>query len=230
MANPKERLIERTRRAQATGRTVVIMPAATAGELRDVESRCGPLPTQIQELFAHTSGFSVNGVEIDFRGEYPFEFDELFARSMPIAADGEGNFWVVDVSSSGEWGVVFFVAHDPPVVAVQARDLAAFVDQVFDASDASAMKQDDALLLIWERNPYVVSRAQALASSDLLLKAFAAEIPGTFAIADLRDAVPGQGFVWGSAGPNTDVRRAGEQLLFAIEQKKAGLFSRLFLR
>jgi hypothetical protein len=227
MPNSKEVLIERIDRARASGRAVTIDPPMTRDQINDLESRCGALPPDVRELVEYTAAFSVDGIAVDFRGEQPFEFGAMFACSVPIATDGEGNFWVVDVDSGGAWRAVFFIAHDPPVAILQARDVASFLDQVFDARGASALK-GDSVTQIWKENPYVVSRAQALTSPDAAVRTFAAQVKDNFTIADLRDCERGKGFVWGAAGPNTEVHRAGEELLFAIEQKKRGLLARLF--
>ncbi len=230
MPDLKERLIERVDRARASGRAITIDSPATRAEIDDLESRCGALPPDVRELLEYAAGFAVDGMEVSFRAPQPFEFEGMFACSVPIATDGYGNFWVVDASSRGAWGAVFFVVHDPPVAIIQARDVASFIDQVFDARATPAMPSDSAIQLIWERNPYVISRAQALASQDSTVRAFAQRLDEHFAIADLRDGMPGHGFVWGSAGPDTTVRRDGERLLFAVEQKRPGFFGRLFSR
>jgi hypothetical protein len=229
MPSLKELLIERANRARASGRavTVTIDSPMTRDQIVNLESRCGRLPSDIRELGEYAAKFSVDGFAVDFRGEQSFEFEALFPCSVPIATDGKGNFWVVDVGSDGAWGTVFFIAHDPPVAIVQARDVGSFLGQVFDAHGATALK-GDVVPRIWKENPYVVSRAQALASPDPAVKAFAEQVNDNFAIADVRDSECGKGFIWGSAGPNTQLHRAGEELLFAIEQKKRGLLARLF--
>jgi hypothetical protein len=231
MPDLKKRLEERIERARSSGRAVTIDSPATRDEIDRLRSRCGGLPPEILELVESVAAFSVDGIRVNFRGEEPFEFEGMFACSIPIATDGQGNFWVVDVRPDGAWGVVFFVAHDPPVAIVQARDVASFIEQLFDARDGSAIS-DDVIATIRKRNPHVIPREQALASPDVVVRAFAGQVDESFAIADIRDGAPGQGFVWGTAGPDTAVRRAGEELLFAIEKKKkkTGPFARLFSR
>jgi hypothetical protein len=231
MANtPKEELIERTDRARAAGRAVVIAPPMSRERMADLAAKCGvALPGQIRELVGYAAGFFVDGFAVDFGGEEPFELENAFPCPIAIAADGAGNFWVVDVTAGG-WGPVFLVAHDPPVVVLQARDIGAFIDQVFDASETIDIVGLFAREMIWKRNPYVIPYEIALASADTTLREFALQLGDRFAIADLRDVTRGKGFVWGLAGPNAEVRRAGNHLLFAVEQKKRGVLSHLFSR
>ena len=50
---------------------------------------------------------------------------------LPIAADGSGNFWVLDLTpDTVEVAPVFFHCHDAPVLLYQAPDLATFLDEV----------------------------------------------------------------------------------------------------
>jgi hypothetical protein len=221
----REVLGEGIDRARATGHVVTIDPPMTSERIAELESRCGALPPDVRALVEYTAGFSIDDVAIDFSGREPFELEALFPCSVPIGTDGEGNFRVVDVSSGGEWGAVFFIAHDPPVAILQARHLASFLRQILDTPERAATK--DAANRIWSDNPDLVSRAEALASPDPAVRALAEQVSDEFAIADIREE--GKGFVWGAAGPNTVVRRAGEELVFAIQQKKKrSVFSRLF--
>jgi hypothetical protein len=57
---------------------------------------------------------------------------------------------------------------------------------------------------------------EARQSGDPELRAFAEGLDQGALIADLREARIGSGFAWGRYGPQTQVQRAGSQLLFAI--------------
>ncbi|MEO8218802.1 MAG: SMI1/KNR4 family protein [Acidobacteriota bacterium] len=230
MTTPKEELIQGIDRARVSGRAAAIDPPMSRVQIINLKSKVGTaLPADIGELVEYAAGFSVDGIAVHFGGEEAFEFESAFPRAVPIATDGAGNFWVVDIASDGSWGAVFLVAHDPPVVVLQARDIAPFIAQVFDAHDTAEL-QNKLAAQIWKANPYVISQEQALASPDPAVRAFAQQLNENFLIADLRDAARGKGFVWGIAGPNTDVRRAENQLLFATQQKKRGMLARLFWR
>ena len=227
MPNAKQELINAIARARAAGRVVIVDPPITPADLVGLAARCGTPPPDIQEFAEYSAGFSVDGFAMSICADQPFEFEQIFACAVAIATDGRGNFWVVDVSANGAWGAIFFIAHDPPVAFVQARDLESFVAQIADGRVISI--KDNAVALIASENPYVLSRADALASADSVLRAFAELLSDSFVIADMRDLELGKGFVWGAAGPNTEVRRAGEELLFAIERRKRGMLERLFL-
>jgi hypothetical protein len=226
MVELKKLLVEQVDRARASGRAVTIDFPATGDAIADLESRCGPLSGDIRDLVSYAAGFSFEEFAVRFIGDYPFEFEGMFACSIPIATDGAGNFWVVDVGPNGSWRSVFFVAHDPPVALLQARDIGIFVQQTFELP-RRALLSSEAVARIWKDNPYTMPRAQAMGSSDPVIRTFARN--STMASSSLTFEL-GTGFVWGSAGPNTEVRRAGEHLLFATEQKKRGAFARLFSR
>lgn len=230
MPTPKEELIHGIDLARAGARNVAIDPPLSHDRIADLEAKCGvALPADVRNLVEYAAGFSVGGFVVHFDGAgEPFEFENAFPCPIPIAADGRGNFWIVDVTSGG-WGPVLFVAHDPPVVVVQSRDIAAFIGEVFSTGEVG--KSTEAPVMeVWKRNPDVISYERALASNDKALGDFARQIGPGFEIADLRAATPGMGFAWGLAGPNAEVRRAGTQLIFATERKKRGMIARLFSR
>ena len=49
---------------------------------------------------------------VDFTGsQCSFQHDEIFPHGLPIAADGYGNFWVIDLlPSSADWGPIYFAS------------------------------------------------------------------------------------------------------------------------
>lgn len=219
MSTLKELLVEMADRARATGRAVTIDPPMTRREINDLATRCGALPPAIRELVEFTGGVSVDDIVVRLLGDYSFEFEEMFVCSVPITTDGAGNFWVVDVAPNGTWRSVFFIAHDPPVAVLQARDVGAFIEQVFERAESKLLNHE-AVMRIWKDNPHAIPRSQARTSNDAVLRAFAEQLDDRFAIVDLRAGVPGTGFVWGAAGADTELRRAGDELLFAVERKK----------
>jgi cell wall assembly regulator SMI1 len=84
-----------------------------------------PLPDEIRELLAFCRGFEGGALDfVDFTGgQCSFEFEAAFPHGVPFAADGFGNFWVVDLSpTSREWGPIYF-CHDAPVILYQSPHL-----------------------------------------------------------------------------------------------------------
>lgn len=231
MTSSKNELVNQVNRARSSGRGVTLNPPLSRAQIDDLERQTrASLPDEIRDLVQYTGGFTVDEFAVIFGGDESFEFESVVPRGIPIAKDGAGNFWVVDVRANGAWGPVLFVAHDPPVIIIQAPDVAAFIEQVFTAGDVTHLSEPY-VTDVWKRNPYVMSRHQALASTDDALRSFAQELSDAFVIADLRNAGVGQGFVWGLAGSNSDVRRHRDNdLLFATERKRPGLFARLFSR
>ncbi len=218
---PVQDLISQIDRARVAGRTVIVEPPMTPEQLAVLEERCrAPLPPEILDLAGFTSGFALGDtISVDFTGDQMFEIEEIVPRGIPILADGRGNFWVVDVASNGSLGPVLFLDHDPPVVIVQAPDLSTFLGEVFAVGTVEELA-DSYVAEVWSRNPYILERAEALVTEDDELRAFAQEVSDDFVIADLRGGTVGRGFVWGLAGPETEIKRAGDRLLFAIQRKK----------
>jgi len=87
------------------------------------------LPEEIRELLEYTTGLDggfVEGFNFHQLTEWSWD-DRLFPNSVYIGTDGRGNQWVVDVDSAGNWGPVYFIDHDPPVVMRFADSLANFL-------------------------------------------------------------------------------------------------------
>src|SRR5690349_14171555 len=106
-------------------------PGLTEAELAAVTKETPDLPREVRELLLHARGIEgdVGPAEwIDFAGVDGFGLEEIFPAAAPIATDGTGNHWVVDVDPyDGRWGAVYYACHDPPVIVVQAATFAAFI-------------------------------------------------------------------------------------------------------
>jgi hypothetical protein len=232
MSTPRQELRRQVERASGAGVAVELQPPLTEDEIAILERTKGAIPGEIRELLSYSGGFTLEGFgAVDFRGETPFEF-EAVPKSLPLSTDRRGNFWVLDVRNPGEWHPVFYILHDPPVVVIQAPDIVSFIAQVFGVIDGRPPQEVTSTHVkeISRRNPHVMSRGGAIASGDREMRAFAETLTDDFVIADLRDEQPGEGFVWGLAGPNTELRRAADGLIIATQRKAPGLLSRLFRR
>jgi len=84
-----------------------------------------PLPEQARQLLRFCRGFEGPLVEpVDFTGrDLDFEQTDVFPHGMPIAGDGYGNLWVVDLTPESQvFGPVWFACHDAlPVFAYQRK-------------------------------------------------------------------------------------------------------------
>jgi len=201
---------------------------------RDLPCR---IPPEIRGLLRCCRGFSGTSVEpIDFTGrDHEFEMGEVFPHGLPIAADGYGNYWVVDLQpGSTDWAPIYFACHDAPVILYQSASLEEFLRELF-ALDTPPHKSlvddvhEDRLFEVWRTNPGVLSHGECLASSDPDLSGFAQKLGESFQFVDLRNAEVGFGFSWGRYGPQTVVRRCGNLPVFAYQKApRKGFFGRIF--
>lgn len=232
---------QRDRLVNEDGETVSLelLPPLAPDKISCLESRIGvPLPKDLCELIGFCSGIEGFLEQIDFSGEnLSFEMSEIFPHGLPIASDGCGNFWVLDITSETKsTAPVFFACHDAPVMLYQSPDLATFLAEVFRMFTPPHKSlvndvHDDRLFNVWRQNPGVMEHATALASSDPTLREFAVKLPDNFQLVDMRTASPGMGFSWGRYGPNTRVLRHGGERIFAYAKPiKAGFLARLFGR
>jgi cell wall assembly regulator SMI1 len=215
--------------------TFELLPGLSRSELREFESRLPcRVPPEITELLSACRGFYGTIERVDLTGrDLMFEFEAAFPYGLPIAADGYGNFWVVDLHPCAvQWGPIYFACHDPPVILYQADSLEQFLDELFQMFKPPHQTlvddvNEDRLAHVWQSNPGVLSCEQCLRYGDPILSAFARELDGSFQVIDLRRAKPGDGFSWGRYGPRTVVRRFGTHAVFAYQKQKS-LFERVF--
>ncbi len=111
-----------------------LLPALTEPELELLEARMPcPIPPDISELLRFTNGFNVGGgiEEVGFSGlQGGFGMEEIFPHSIPLAADGFGNYWVLDLTSeSRSWGPIFYACHDAPVIVYRTDSPLHFVQE-----------------------------------------------------------------------------------------------------
>lgn len=209
-------------------------------QIADIEATApAVLPAELREALRCASGFTFFGedisITVDLTGRMERVLERVFPRGHVIAADGFGNFWFIDLDGTAEPPTVYFVCHDPPVVAIQAHGMAAFLEELFNLGRPKRTSALDAVVeagvtRIWRDNPGLIPVASARAHGDDVLRVFAEGLDPTYDLADLRDAAIGAGFSWGRAGPNTTVIRFDTHPIFALEPRRPGLMKRLFGR
>ncbi len=201
-------------------------PPLSPSEIDVFESRLPcPLPYEIRELLAFCRGFTGGAADfVDFTGDdCMFEFESAFPHGLPIAADGYGNFWVVDLHpESTRWGPIYYASHDAPVFLYQSPSLEHFLTELFkcDVPPYKSLVDDvheDRLFQVWRKNPGVMSQAECFASADRELRAFAEQLDPSFLVVDMRNAPVGFGFSWGRYR-ETVVRRSGSLPIFAYRR------------
>ena len=217
--------------------TLELFPGLSNTELQDFAHRLPcRIPPEIAELLGACRGFYGTVEQVDFSGrDLMFEFEAAFPYGLPIAADGFGNFWVVDLlPTTITWGPIYFACHDAPVILYQADSLDQFLRELFRMFEPPHQSliddvHEDRLAHVWHTNPGVLSHEQCLSSEDPILSAFARELDESFQIIDLRLAKPGDGFSWGRYGPKTQIQRFGTHAVFAYQKPKS-FISRLLGR
>ncbi len=214
---------------------VDLLPPLNAQEIADFEEELPvPLPEEVRALLGLCGGFTGPIELVDFTGrECDFEMERVFPHGLPIAHDGCGNFWVVDLlPGKTNCGPIYFACHDPPVILYQSPTLHHFLVELFKTvapphRSAVADVREDRLFEIWGKNPGVLSHAECVASRDDDLREFAAQLSPSFEVIDLREADIGFGFSWGRHGPQTVVKRFTPHAVFGVERRR-GLFRKLF--
>ena len=215
--------------------TLELLPGLSDPELQDFAGRVPcRVPPEITELLGACSGFYGTLEQIDFTGrDLGIAFEEVFPYGLPIAADGYGNFWVVDLlPTTTTWGPIYFACHDAPVILYQADSLEQFLGELFRMFEPPHQSliddvHEDRLAQVWRTNPGVLSYEQCLQSEDPVLSAFAHELDESFQMIDLRRARPGDGFSWGRYGSKTLNKRFGTHPVFAYHKPKS-IISRFF--
>lgn len=212
-----------------------LLPPLSGDEIADfANSLPCPLPEDMRELLSYCRGFEGVGTDlVDFTGqEMMFEHKIIFPHGVPIASDGFGNFWVVDLTKhSSKFGPVYFACHDAPVILYQNNTISEFLSELFRGCHPPHDSlihdvHDDRLFNVWRKNPNVLAFDECVQSSDTTLREFAAELNSSWHVIDLRQATPGFGFSWGRFGPHTEIKRHGLLPIFAYKRPK-GLLRRL---
>ena len=95
-----------------------VLPAPEPDQIQMVQKKVGlPLPNELREMLSFCSGIDGFLGGIDFTGVGGYEQKEVFPNGLPFAADGDGNYWVLDVTpDTADGAPVFFACHDAPVM------------------------------------------------------------------------------------------------------------------
>lgn len=216
--------------AHGKGRPLQLLPALTETEIAAfAKSLPCPLPADVRELLRYCRGI-VSGLpyDLDFTGQgMLFGFEIVFPHGVPIAADGFGSFWVVDLTDQSiDFGPIYFTCHDAPVVLYQCDDLEEFLTELFRGHSPTrpcllGQVQQDEVFEVWRKNPGLMSVEECRQSSDSILREFGAELDLSWQVIDMRNASAGFGFSWGRYGPNTELKRHGHYPIFAYNRPPA---------
>ncbi len=214
---------------------LTLLPPLSADELARLEARLPcPLPQEARELLLYCRGFDGVLDVVDFAGDLSFEMDDVFPHCLPIAHDGYGNFWIVDLTAeSTAFAPIFYACHDPPVIVFQTDTLAHFISEIIRFGNPPWKSEIDDVHEqfsneIWSKNPKTMSHEQCLEAGDTDLVSFAESLDSTYLFSDLRAPAIGDGFSWGRFGRNTVCKRFEDKRIFAIQQRKLNWFQKIF--
>jgi len=213
---------------------VQLIERMTDAEIEEYRSLLpnGHLPEEIVELLKFARGFEF-GVFEEFRFDSygQFGFEEMFPHSVPLASDGFGNFWILDVDPAGNWKEVYYMCHDPAVMVKHSENLADFIGHVNEfglkLKDSHLDKVHEKTVMdIWREKVGIMEQNEKDYSFPDAIKM---QLPEAFVVADLTNLPIGAGFAWGKFGPNAKVIRVKDKPIWIIERKiKRGFLSRLF--
>ncbi len=189
------------------------------------------IPSEIEELLRFSKGFEFYGLEeVRFDSYGDFGFEEMFPYSVPLAGDGFGNFWLLDINSKGDWNSVYYVCHDPAVVVKHSENLKDFIEHVDEfgkkASESNLdIIHEKVVMDIWgEKNGIMENNEK-----DYDFKNGQIALPDNYLVADLTDKPIKTGFSWGKSGPKTKIIRPSDEPIWIVEKKvKQGFLGKLF--
>ncbi|MEL7122527.1 MAG: SMI1/KNR4 family protein [Bacteroidota bacterium] len=194
------------------------------------------MPTEVSTLLEHTAGLSFEYYfmdEISFTDFGPFGFNQLIPFCLTLTGDGAGNFWLIDISSNGEWGSVYFVCHDPALIVKQAENITEFIHQLHNellspSSSLISEISDQSLMEIYKNTTLLKSFEDVMKSGDSDLQSFASQFDEDWFFGDLRKAKIGEGF--SLVANYSDTIRHDDELIWAMKKPKSILskFKNLF--
>lgn len=208
---------------------VVLKPGLNDDEINNLAKQLptGRIPADIRALLKFASGFEFFGLEeISFDAYAVFGFENIFPHSIQLAGDGFGNFWILDIDANGKWGEVFYVCHDPAVIARHSNNLAEFIRHVDEfgrkgnKSHLDIIHEQTVLEIEESGSGGFTELSAARSAADTLLSNFARSLPPNFVIADLRGKPNKSGFAWARFGDGTEKAvRYKSELLWGFEKK-----------
>jgi cell wall assembly regulator SMI1 len=212
-----------------------LLPPLTSDEIDHLQAQLPcRIPEEIRELLCYCRGFDGVLESIDFSGlAGGFGMEEIFPCALPIAHDGFGNYWIVDLTKeSTTWGPIYFACHDSPVIVFQTDSLSHFIEEVLRLGNSPWKGEIDDVHekyhhRIWKENPDVLTYEQCVGSGDTDLANFAEPLGQKYLYIDMRKPKVGDGFSWGRYGAKTVNKRYGEKRIFAYEVRTSFL-QRLF--
>lgn len=214
--------------------SVELLPGMSEDEIKEFRGKLpnSYIPSDIEELLKFSKGFSFFGFdEILFDAYGQFGFEDMFPRSIQLAGDGFGNFWVLDIDSNGNWGSVYYVCHDPAVIVKHSIDLVDFIKHIdeFGKNEIEShlnLIHDKIVFDIWKSKIGIMEKNE---KDYNFPEEFIKKLPKSFMVADLTNTKTGTGFAWGKYGPNAKIFRFEDKPIWIIEKRvKQNFLAKLF--
>ncbi len=191
-----------------------------------------PLPLEYESLLAFCGGFESAIGFVDFYPGYTIR-EDLFPHGLPIARDGVGNVWLLDLVAGEPTDEipVFFGCHDPPVIVLQARSITAFIAEVIAYGrrepDNRITAIDEYTANIWKNDPGALTYQDCI-QRDSTLSQFAHSLGLDYEFGDMRHAEVGQGFADGKYGSDSITKRHDSERIFARQRRKLSFIQKIF--
>lgn len=162
--------------------------------------------SDLSDLIAVCSGFSLGSYDISFTNLRGQGFDFLLPNWIELCGDGCGNFWVLEIPPpdlQGRTGPVWFVCHDPPAIVLVAESLPEFLDQIIDSYRRKPKLASNVFLdswshamAVWRRADFGLAVEAASQTSDPSVTAICDRLGPNGLIHDTRQMKPTHGFSW----------------------------------
>ncbi len=212
--------------------SITLLPGMSPEEITAVAANMpkGLLPEEIIELLSYASGLEYGWLdEIRFTDKLRGWNDRFFAHPITLCGDGRGNSWIVDVDSEGNWGPVYFMDHDPPVLMKFADDLAGFLLLLDEDGKNRNKSFFQKLYGPIEGEIYNCGRHPVADYHHAYDLSSVSNLPEAYRVESLENQPPGAGFMWAPNRHEDFVARLGDRPVWIIEVKKRpDLLKRLF--
>lgn len=216
--------------------TLDFKPGLTNEELNSLRSKfpSNKISDELIEIMKETKGwedFSLEAVCFDSIDE--FGFTELIPHSITLGHDGFGNFWILDMKENGDLGKIYFACHDPAVLVIYSDTLNEFLlslEEFYTNPEKNYLNKvhDKVVMEIWKKNPNTFD-INEFRENNIEFGSFLEEFnDDNWIVADLRNGEKKDGFAWGLFGSNEFTKRHPTELIWVIQKKKKGFFSKIF--
>lgn len=196
-----------------------LLPPMLPAELARFQQRLpGPIPREIADMLAVTKGITHPFLEsVCPRINHDSWDDRLLPNAVYLAHDGRGNGFWVDVKSTGEWGAVLFVDHDPPIIMSFADSLQVFYELLYE--DMREPGYESAFYQLYERVGGEIYQQDENVRPESNVSGLdipaGTQLPQFYRVARIKAS--GEGFAWGLYASDDFLLKLPDQLVWIVE-------------